>query len=281
MKEISPILQTYFDEIGSTPLLTREEEIKLAQRIRHGDPEARDQMIRANLRLVVKIAYDYSGCGLPVAELIAEGNTGLMKAVERFDPDFGAKFSTYAAWWIKQSMRRALSNQSRTVRLPVHVVEKIRKLRDAGLEIEERTGRRPNVHELAEATGFSGEQLRLLLASGKATVSLDAPAIEGELGLPMHERLDDSEAASPLESLSESSMLTQIGSLLDVLDERERHIIELRFGLQGEAPQTLEQVGELYGVTRERIRQLQKVAVGKMRRKLRQRETPLPAIMRN
>ncbi len=166
-------------------------------------------------------------------------------------------------------------------RLPVHVVERVRKLRDARLEIEERAGRRPKMHELAEATGFSHEQLRLLLASGKATISLDAPAIEGELGLPMHERLDDGDAPSPLESLSDSNMLTQIGSLLEVLDERERHIIELRFGLRGEAPQTLEQVGELYGVTRERIRQLQKVAVKKMRRKLRQRETPLPAIMRN
>jgi RNA polymerase primary sigma factor len=281
MKEISPILQTYFDEIGSTPLLTREEEIKLAQRIQRGDPAARDQMIRANLRLVVKIANGYFGCGLPLADLIAEGNTGLMKAVEKFDPDFGARFSSYSALWIKQSIRQALSNQGRTVRLPTHVIDKIRKLREAGLEIEGRTGRHPRNHELAEAMDLDAKQLQLLQASSKVTESLDAPVVEGEIGLTMHERLDDANAASPLESLSQSDLLGELGRLLGRLDGRERDIIESRFGLDGEKPQSLEQVGKRYGVTRERIRQLQKSALKTMRRTLHQRETPLPAIMRN
>lgn len=281
MKEISPILQTYFDEIGTTPLLTREEEINLAHQIQRGDTAARDRMIRANLRLVVKIANDYYGCGLPLADLIAEGNTGLIKAVERFDPGFGAKFSTYGALWIKQSIRRALSNQSRTIRLPTHVVEKLRKLREAGLEIEEQTGRHPRSHELAEAMDLDEKQLQLLQASSRGTISLDAPVAEGETGLPMHERLDDTEGLSPLESLCDSNLLGELSGLLGLLDERERDIVESRFGLDGENPQTLEQVGERYGVTRERIRQLQIGALKKMRKNLHQRETPLPAIMRN
>jgi RNA polymerase primary sigma factor len=281
MKEISPILQTYFDEISVTPLLTREAEIKLAQRVQKGDPVARDRMIRANLRLVVNIAYDYAGCGLPVADLIAEGNTGLIKAVERYDPSVGARFSSYGALWIKQSLRRALANQSRVIRLPIHIVEDIRKLRNAGLKIEERTGREPKTHELAEATGFDDKQLRLLQESSKATTSLDAYFFECEADHPIHARLEDAGAASPLETLSERSLFGELESLLNVLDERERDIIELRFGLSGEPPQTLVQVGKRHGVTSERIRQIQKIAVKKMRRKLHQRETPLPRILLN
>ena len=238
-------------------------------------------MIRANLRLVVKIAKDYFGFGLPLGDLIAEGNTGLIKAVERYDPSYGAKFSTYSAYWIKQSIRRALSNQSRTVRLPHHVVESVRKLRDASLEIEERTGREAKAHELAEAMGLSEKQLQLLHESSKAATSLDAPAAPGETGLPMHERLNDAGAPSPLETLSKSNMLGELGCLLEVLDERERDIIQSRFGLGDRQQQSLEQVGARYGVSRERIRQLQMRAVKKMRKKLHQRETPLPKILRS
>ena len=281
MKEISPNLQTYLDEIGATPLLTREEEIMLAKRIQKGDAKAPDRMIRANLRLVVRIANDYTGCGLPVADLIAEGNTGLMKATERFDPSFGAKFSTYAAWWIKQSIRRALSNQSRTVRLPTHIIEKLSKVRQAGIEIEERTGRRARGYELSEATGLNAKQLRLIRDSGQPTTSLDAPNFEGDEGLGMHERLDDEDADSPFEALSEANLLGELGGLLDVLDQRERDIIEARFGLGGGDVETLEQVGARHGVTRERIRQLQNIALQKMRRALHRMETPLPEIMRN
>ncbi|MFT5410730.1 MAG: RNA polymerase primary sigma factor [Verrucomicrobiales bacterium] len=281
MKEISPILQTYLDEIGATPLLTREDEVKLAKRIQRGDAKARDRMIRANLRLVVKIANDYASCGLPISDLIAEGNTGLMKAVERFDPSFGAKFSTYAVWWIKQSIRRALSNQSRTVRLPTHIIEKLSKVRQAGLEIEEKTGRRPRGYELTEATGLDARQLRLIRDSGQPTTSLDAPNLEGDEGLDMHERLDDEDAANPFEALSEANLLGELGGLLAVLDARERDIIVSRFGLEGAPTETLEQVGLRHGITRERIRQLQNIALKKMRKALHHRETPLPTIMRN
>ena len=281
MREIPQILQTYYDEIGTTPLLSREEEIQLAQRIRAGEDRARDHMIRANLRLVAKIASDYYGYGLPLPDLIAEGNTGLMKAVERFDPSFGAKFSTYAAWWIKQAIRRALSNQTRTVRLPVHVVEKLRKLRAAEAKIEERTGRSPTSYELAEATGFNASQLRLLRDSRQAATSLDAENLDGDTGLPMHDRLKDESTGDPFETLSQQNLLGELRGLLGILDDRQRDIIEARFGLDGEAPETLEQVGDRHGVTRERIRQLQNQALEKMRRALRKRETPLPSILHN
>src|ERR1051325_10757521 len=175
-------LQLYMQEIGRTPLLTREEEIKLASQVRRGNKRAREKMIKANLRLVVKISYDYANFGMPLLDLINEGNIGLMKAVERFDPRKGAKLSTYAALWIKQSIRRALSNQSKTIRLPAHTVDKVHKLHQAERKLREELGREATDEEVAEEMGFSLRQIKLYREAGKAPVSLDAPLSEGEDG---------------------------------------------------------------------------------------------------
>ncbi len=279
LMKTDPLLDTYFEEICQTPLLSPMEEVELAKLVQRGDASARDRMIRANLRLVVKIALRYQGCGLALGDLVAEGNTGLMKAVERFEPDRGAKFSTYAAWWIRQAIRRALSNQSRTVRLPVHMVERISKLRKASHEIEEKTGRRASLRELEEATGLDRKLVNLACESGQAPTSLDAPAFDDD-GCSMHEHLNDETVSNPHEQLSDANMMAQLGALLEVLDNRERKIIEARFGLGGRKPQTLERVGKTHHVSRERIRQIQTEALAKMRDELRRRETPMPKVMR-
>ena len=261
-------LKVYLREISRTPLLTPEEEVKLARRIKRGDKEARTHMIKANLRLVVKIAQDYSGYGLPISDLISEGNIGLMKAVERFDPKKGGKLSTYAAWWIKQSIKRALANQSKTIRLPVHMVDKIAKMRRISTLLAEALGREPTDEELAEEVGLPRRKLAMLKQASQRPTSLDAPINEGE-ATEYGEIIGDDRAEDPLESLSEKNLHGELSGLLDVLDKRERRIIDERFGLTGKTPMTLEEVGREFGVTRERIRQLQNVALRKMRKGLR------------
>jgi RNA polymerase primary sigma factor len=212
-------------------------------------------MIRANLRLVVKIAHDYSNFGLPMPDLISEGNIGLIKAVERFDPAKGGKLSTYAAWWIKQSIKRALANQSKTIRLPVHLVDKIAKVRRLAATMSEELGREPTDEELADEVGISAPKLAQLRTVSLRPASLDAPVSEDD-GKELGETVGDLEAPNPHEQLSDSNMLEELGEVLGVLDPRERRIIASRFGLDGEVPKTLEEVGKRFGVTRERIRQL-------------------------
>ncbi|MCW1913084.1 RNA polymerase sigma factor RpoD/SigA [Luteolibacter sp. GHJ8] len=268
-------LKVYLREISRTPLLTPEEEVKLARKIKKGDKDARTHMIKANLRLVVKIAQDYSGYGLPISDLISEGNIGLMKAVERFDPKKGGKLSTYAAWWIKQSIKRALANQSKTIRLPVHMVDKIAKMRRISTLLAEALGREPTDEELAEEVGLPRRKLAMLKQASQRPTSLDAPINEGE-ATEYGEIIGDDRAEDPLESLSEKNLQGELGGLLDVLDKRERRIIDERFGLTGKTPMTLEEVGREFGVTRERIRQLQNVALTKMRKALRRKDKPLP-----
>jgi RNA polymerase primary sigma factor len=268
-------LKLYLREISRTALLTPEEEVRLARKIKRGDREARSHMIRANLRLVVKIAQDYSGYGLPLADLISEGNIGLMKAVERFDPKKGGKLSTYAAWWIKQSIKRALANQSKTIRLPVHMVDKIAKMRRIATLLTEALGREPTDEELAEEVGLPRRKLSLLKQASQRPTSLDAPINEGE-ATEYGEIIGDERAVSPFQMLSDKNLHSHLDGLLSVLDERERRIIDERFGLNGRKPMTLEDVGREFGVTRERIRQLQNVAIEKMRRALRRKEKPLP-----
>ncbi|WP_367871378.1 RNA polymerase sigma factor RpoD/SigA [Luteolibacter sp. Populi] len=269
-------LKVYLREISRTPLLTPEEEVKLAKKIKKGDNDARTHMIKANLRLVVKIAQDYSGYGLPISDLISEGNIGLMKAVERFDPQKGGKLSTYAAWWIKQSIKRALANQSKTIRLPVHMVDKIAKMRRISTLLGEALGREPTDEELADEVGLPRRKLAMLKQASQRPTSLDAPINEGE-ATEYGEIIGDDRAEDPLESLSERNLQGELGGLLDVLDKRERRIIDERFGLTGKTPLTLEEVGREFGVTRERIRQLQNVALTKMRKALRRKDKPLPA----
>ncbi|MCU0796333.1 MAG: RNA polymerase sigma factor RpoD/SigA [Akkermansiaceae bacterium] len=268
-------LKIYLREISRTPLLTPEDEVKLARKIKRGDKAARAQMINANLRLVVKIAQDYSGYGLPLNDLISEGNIGLMKAVERFDPKKGGKLSTYAAWWIKQSIKRALANQSKTIRLPVHMVDKIAKMRRISTMLAEVLGREPTDEELADEIGLPRRKLAMLKQASQRPTSLDAPVNEGE-ATEYGEIIGDERAENPLDALADKNLHGELDGLLAVLDKRERRIIDERFGLTGKTPMTLEEVGREFGVTRERIRQLQNVALAKMRKALRRKDKPLP-----
>src|SRR5947207_9071924 len=222
----------YLREVGQTPLLTPQEEIELARRVKKGDKKAREQMIKANLRLVVKIARDYEGYGLPLLDLINEGNIGLMKGVERFDPKKGAKLSTYAAWWIKQAIKRALANQSKTIRLPVHVVDKLFHLRRAANKLEEVLGREPTEQELAADLDMDPRRLRQYRDAAKAPISLDA-VVGDEDSAEFSEMIGDEHAETPFESLRDKNLLRQMDGLLDVLDQREKRIISQRFGLGG------------------------------------------------
>jgi len=264
----------YLREISQTPLLTIQEEIDLAAKIKNGDMKARAHMIKANLRLVVKIAHDYGNLGLPLLDLVSEGNIGLMKAVERFDPAKGGKLSTYAAWWIKQSIKRALANQSKTIRLPVHLVDKIAKVKRLALAMSEELGREPTDEELAEEVGISASKLSQLRTVSIRPASLDAP-INDDDGTEFGELVGDDGAVDPAENLSDKNMQEEVSDLLGVLDARERKIINSRFGLDGGKARTLEEVGQKFGVTRERIRQLQNIALAKLRRALRKREHPI------
>jgi len=264
----------YLREIMRVPLLTPQDEITLAARIKKGDSEARAWMIKANLRLVVKIAHDYSNLGLPLLDLISEGNIGLMKAVERFDPAKGGKLSTYGAWWIKQSIKRALANQSKTIRLPVHLIDKIYKLNRASLKMSEELGREPTDEELSEEIGISSAKLSQLKTVSIRPASLDAP-ISDDNSTEFGEIVGDEDAQTPFELFRDKNMRDELSELLEVLDDRERKIIFKRFGLDDGKPKTLEEVGKKFGVTRERIRQLQNIALAKLRRALAKREKPI------
>jgi RNA polymerase primary sigma factor len=259
-------LQLYLQEIGKTPLLTIDEEIALAKRIRRGNKAARDHMISANLRLVVKIAMDYKDFGLPLLDLISEGNIGLIKAVERFDPRKGGKLSTYAAWWIKQSIKRALANQSKTIRLPVHLVDKIAKMRRMALKLTEELGREPTDEELARELQIPTSKVAHLKSVSVRPASLDAPVGEESDSSTFGEIVGDENAISPFESLRERNLNSDLRAMVDALDEREAEIIRLRFGLDGREELTLEEVGQKFKVTRERIRQLEYLAITKMRK---------------
>src|ERR1700726_2786635 len=230
-------IKIYLREIMQTPLLTAQQEIELAARIKKGDREARALMIRSNLRLVVKIAHDYSNLGLPLLDLISEGNIGLMKAVERFDPAKGGKLSTYGAWWIKQSIKRALANQSKTIRLPVHLVDKISKMRRVCLQISEELGREPTDDELAEEIGISSRKVFQLKTASIRPASLDAP-ISDDDSTEFGEIVGDEDAQTPFALLRDKNLRDEVSGLLAVLDDRERKIIFQRFGVGGGQPKT-------------------------------------------
>ena len=271
-------IKIYLREIGQIPLLTIEQEIDLAAKIKNGDKAARSLMIRSNLRLVVKIAHDYANLGLPLLDLISEGNIGLMKAVERFDPAKGGKLSTYAAWWIKQSIKRALANQSKTIRLPVHLVDKISKMRRVAMQMSEELGREPTDDELAEEVGLASGKISQLKTVSIRPASLDAP-ISDDDSTEFGEIVGDLEALTPFEQLRDQNLRDEVGDLLGVLDEREKKIIFSRFGLDGGKAKTLEEVGKKFGVTRERIRQLQNIALMKLRRALQKKEKPIEHLL--
>ena len=257
-------LGAYLREIGEIPLLSRADEVRLGKRIRKGDRSAREQMIRANLRLVVKIAHDYAGLGLPLLDLISEGNIGLMKGVERFDPNRGTKFSTYGAWWIKQAVRRALANQSKTIRLPVHLVDKLAKMRRIAMQLSDELGREPTDDELAKEIGITAERVSQLRRISLRPASLNA-MVGDEADAELGDLIADETAVLPGRELESRNLIKELRGVLHVLDARERAILSLRFPLSDETPPTLEQIGRKFKVTRERIRQIQNVALKKLR----------------
>src|ERR1051326_2914867 len=265
-------IKLYLREIGQVKLLTPQEEIDLAARIKKGDKRAREQMIKANLRLVVKIARDYEGIGLPLLDLISEGNIGLMKAVERFDPAKGGKLSTYGSWWIKQSIKRALANQSKTIRLPVHLVDKISKMRRTSMRLQEELGREPTDDELGEELGITAARVAQMRMAAIRPASLDAP-IGDEDSNNFAEVVQDKSADTPYERLEEKTVTRMLQEMVKTLDPREATILRARFGLDGGAQKTLEEVGQKFGVTRERVRQIQNIALKKLRKMIEKMET--------
>jgi RNA polymerase primary sigma factor len=258
-------IKLYLREIGQVKLLTPKEEIELAAKIKRGNKKAREQMIKANLRLVVKIAHDYEGIGLPLLDLISEGNIGLMKAVERFDPAKGAKLSTYGSWWIKQSIKRALANQSKTIRLPVHLVDKISKMGRTAMKLQEMLGREPTDDELAEEMGIPTSRVMQMRTAAIRPASLDAP-IGDEDSNSYGEIVQDEAAENPYEQLEEKTVVKMLQEMVKTLDPREATILRYRFGLDGGTEKTLEEVGEKFEVTRERVRQIQNIALRKLRK---------------
>jgi RNA polymerase primary sigma factor len=267
------MLHLYLREIGMVKLLTPPEEVKLAKLVQKGNAEAREQMIKANLRLVVKIARDYEGQGLPLLDLINEGNIGLMKGVERFDPNKGAKLSTYASLWIKQSIRRALSNQSKTIRLPDHVVDKVSHIRKAENLLHELLDREPTDEEVAQHMGMDARRVRIYREAARAPISLDAPLSSGsQESDPVSDVVADPNAAAPFERLVRETDTALVREVFGDLTDREKSILEMRFGLDNRSQKTLDEVGKHFGVTRERIRQIQDGALKKLRAKMEQKE---------
>jgi RNA polymerase primary sigma factor len=257
-------LSLYLREIGQVRLLTIEEEVELADRIKNGDEAAREHMIRANLRLVVKIARDYENLGLPLLDLINEGNIGLMKAVERFDPKKGGKFSTYGSYWIKQSIKRALANQSKVIRLPVHVQERIFKMRRTQHRWQELHGRNPDRQELSEELGLGDMIVRRMEQACLTMNSLDAPVGDDESS-KLGDLIMDEKAPTAFEEMDQRMMHGLVLGMLGTLSQRELTIIRERLGHDGGPARTLEDIAAKFSLTRERIRQLQNVALHKLR----------------
>ncbi len=265
MSENDSTFRAYLRSISQEPLLTREQENELAVFIKQGDPAAIERMVKSNLRLVVKIARNYSGLGVPLMDLIAEGNIGLMKAVERFDPEKGGKMSTYGAWWIKQAIKRALTNQSKTIRLPSHMLEKLNRIRKFSYEYHEQHGHEPGNKEIAEHMGVKPGQIAHWKAMSFNPSSLDAPIGDDDGGGSFSDLLSDSKSRNGFDILDDLQVRENVTDLLGHLDERELKILNYRYGLDGNDPQTLESVGEHFQITRERVRQIQKSALEKLK----------------
>lgn len=261
-------VRMYLREIGKIPLLSQEEELELANRAVKGDKEAKDKLAEANMRLVVSIAKRYSGRGLDFLDLIQEGNTGLLRAVEKFDPDKGFKFSTYATWWIRQAVTRAIADQARTIRIPVHMVETINKVLRTTRRLTQELNREPSNEEIAAAMNMEVDKIENVMrikqdiASLDASVGRDGDDEESVLG----DFIEDSERDSPEDATANQILKEQIAVILSTLSEREQKIIKLRFGIGGGRPHTLEEVGNEFSVTRERIRQIEAKALSKLRK---------------
>ena len=269
---IEDTLRLYLNEINRVPLLTASEEVELAKRVEASDEAARAHLVDANLRLVVNVAKRYTSGGLPLLDLIQEGNIGLMQAVARFDWRRGYKFSTYATWWIRQAITRSLSNDSRTVRLPVHVVESLRKIRKVAPTLAGELEREPSPQELGEALGLSGDRVSEIVRAAHTPMSLDYRV--GEDGDDrLSDFVEDPDPVWPESRLMTESLRDDVNGALNILPDRERQILSLRFGLDGREPWTLDEIGDHFGITRERVRQLQVEALRKLQRS--QRARPL------
>jgi RNA polymerase primary sigma factor len=254
----------YLKNISNLPLVSKQEEIILAAKVATNDNKARERLINANLRLVVKIAQEFTGYGLPLMDLISEGNIGLMKAVDRFKPEKGGKLSTYASWWIKQGIKRSLANKGKIIRIPVHLVEKMGRVRKVAAKMAEELGREPTIEELAIEVGMSPKKLQQSFDHCIQPVSLEVPTITEDESKTLGGMVQDESVENPLEALINKDLLNKIPKLLAILEPREREIIILRFGLNGKKELTLEEVGDKFKITRERIRQLQNLALEKM-----------------
>ncbi len=259
-------VRLYLREIGKIPLLTAEEELALAQQVVAGDKRAKDKMAEANMRLVVSIAKRYVGRGLDLLDLIQEGNTGLLRAVEKFDPDKGFKFSTYATWWIRQAITRAIADQARTIRIPVHMVETINKLLRTQRRLTQEMNREPTHEEIAKEMGIEVEKVEHIMKIKQEIHSLDQSVRDDEDDSTLGDFIEDEDAKSPLEAASEQLLKSQVKDMLGALSEREQKIVRLRFGLEDGKSHTLEEVGAEFSVTRERIRQIEAKALAKLRK---------------
>ena len=264
-------VRMYLKEIGRVPLLSADEEIALAKRMEAGDEEAQKELAEANLRLVVSIAKRYVGRGMLFLDLIQEGNLGLIKAVEKFDYSKGYKFSTYATWWIRQAITRAIADQARTIRIPVHMVETINKLIRVSRQLLQQLGREPSPEEIAEAMEISVERVREIMKIAQEPVSLETPIGEEE-DSHLGDFIEDQDAPAPAEAASFMLLKEQLEEVLDTLTEREERVLRLRFGLDDGRARTLEEVGQNFGVTRERIRQIEAKALRKLRHPSRSRK---------
>ena len=256
-------LRLYLREIGKVPLLTADQEVYLAKRIERGDMSAKTQMIEANLRLVVSIAKSYLGRGLSFLDLIQEGSLGLIRAVEKFDYRKGYKFSTYATWWIRQAVTRAIADKARTIRIPVHMVEKLNKVVHIERQLVQRLGREPLPEEIAEELELETDEVREILRMSQLPISLEKPVGEDE-DSSLGDFVPDDQAESPFDTASLSLRREDVEMALSALPDRERKVIELRYGLDGSQPCTLEEVGREFGVTRERIRQIENNTLKKL-----------------
>jgi len=254
----------YLNDIGSRPLLTTEEEQRMAQQIKAGNEHVRRQFLEANLKLVVSVAKRYQGRGLALEDLIQEGNLGLIRAVEKFDSTKGYKFSTYAFWWIRQAITRAIADQGRTIRLPVHLGDKLNRLKGISLRLQQELGRQPTAEEIAEHMGISAEKVQELLKASQEPVSLDLPIIEGQ-DLDLGDVIEDRTALAPPDVASHLALTELVEDLLERLTERERAVLSLRYGLADGHSRTLEEVGKAFQLTRERIRQIEARALSKLR----------------
>ncbi len=259
-------VRLYLREIGKIPLLTADEELELARKVVAGDKRAKDKMAEANMRLVVSIAKRYVGRGLDLLDLIQEGNTGLLRAVEKFDPDKGFKFSTYATWWIRQAITRAIADQARTIRIPVHMVETINKLLRTQRRLTQDLNREPTNEEIAEAMELDVEKVEHIMKIKQDISSLDASVRDDEEDSVLGDFIEDEDTVTPEESATGQLLKEQVKGLLGSLSEREQKILRLRFGLEDGKNHTLEEVGQEFSVTRERIRQIEAKALAKLKK---------------